>query len=210
MCGRYELIDGQRVFLRFNITTTAPLLRDGVPDNLDVRPSQQVAAVVSDQVLRLMQWGLVPFWAKDATIGHKLINARAEGIAEKPSFKRPLRSQRCILPASAFFEWRAAPGAKAKTKYRIGRRDGELFGLAGLYDTWTSAKSGADAGTTLTTCTIITTTPNAVVAPIHDRMPVILRPEDEADWLNPDLSEPEEIVTYLRPYPDEWLEARVA
>jgi putative SOS response-associated peptidase YedK len=172
MCGRYELIDGGHVFMRFRVTNKVL----PIPDNVDVRPTQQVFALQTDHVLSLMKWGLVPAWAKDPSVGSKVINARAEGIESKPSFKKPLRYQRCIIPASAFFEWKGNPGAKVK--YRIARKDGEL-----------------------TTCTIITTQPNELVAPIHNRMPVILLPEDEDHWLDPDMSEPEEITSLLRPYP---------
>jgi putative SOS response-associated peptidase YedK len=196
MCGRYEIVDGKRIFMRFQVAKAAPEL----PPNLDVRPTQQVPVLLADHELTLMKWGLVPAWAKDETIGSRMINARAEGIADKPAFKRPLRTQRCLLPASAFFEWQGAKGAKVK--YRIARTDGDMVGLAGLYDVWRSPK-----GSELTTCTIITCSPNATVAPIHDRMPVILLPEDEDAWLDPDLTEVEEIRHYLRPYPAELLEA---
>lgn len=126
-------------------------------------------------------------------------------IATPPSAKRALRSQRCLIPASAFFEWAASAGASAaspgrKTKYRIARRDEDLFALAGLYDRWKSP-----TGEELATCTIITTTLNAVMAPIHTRMPVILLPEEEDAWLDPDMTEVERITDYLRPYPDELL-----
>ncbi len=200
MCGRYEIVDGTRIFVRFGVTNATPEMLA----NLDVRPTQQVPALLTDHQLQLMKWGLVPSWAKDEAIGHKMINARAEGIAEKPSFKRPLRTQRCLLPASAFFEWQGATGATkgAKTKYRIGRKDGDMFGLAGLYDVWKSPD-----GHELTTCTIITCQPNAVLAPIHNRMPVILLPDDEDAWLDPDMIEVEAITSFLRPYPDELLEA---
>lgn len=198
MCGRYELVDGQRVFIRFRLTNKIPL----IPDNGDVRPTQHVLVLQADHVLSLMKWGLVPSWAKDPRIGAKLINARAEGIESKPSFKRPLRTQRCIIPASAFFEWQGRPGAKVK--YRIGRRDGDLFGFAGLYDTWRDPRHD---GAELATCTIITTQPNEVVAPIHNRMPVILLPEDEERWLDPDLTEPEALVSLLRPYPSNLITA---
>ena len=133
-----------------------------------------------------------------------MINARAEGIETKPSFKRPLRTQRCVLPASAFFEWQGATKG-AKTKYRIGRKDGELFGRAGLSDVCKSP-----GGHELTTCTIITCAPNAVLAPIHNRMPVILLPEDEDAWLDPDMTEVEALTSYLRPYPEDLLEAVAA
>jgi len=202
MCGRYEIVDGRRVFVRFRVTNPNQVPRIG--DNLDVRPTQQVWALQADRVLSVMRWGLVPAWAKDRRIGAKMINARAEGIASKPSFKRPLRSQRCIIPASAFFEWKGNPGAKVK--YRIARTDDDLFGFAGLYDTWHDPASGDE----LVTCTIITTQPNDVVAPIHNRMPVILLPEDEERWLDPDLSEPEQVVGLLKPYPAELMTARRA
>jgi putative SOS response-associated peptidase YedK len=200
MCGRYELVDGERVFIRFRVTGKAR----AIPDNVDVRPTQQVLTLQADHVLSLMQWGLIPSWAKDPRIGSKMINARAEGIESKPSFKKPLRSQRCIIPASAFFEWKGNPGAKAK--YRIARKDGDLIGFAGLYEHWHNPNDPTVGE--LTTCTIITTQPNDVVAPIHNRMPVILLPDDEDHWLDPDMTEPEEIVSLLKPYPSELLEAR--
>jgi putative SOS response-associated peptidase YedK len=197
MCGRYELVDGQRVFMRFGVTNKVP----PILDNTDVRPTQQVFALETDHVLSLMKWGLVPAWAKDLSVGSKMINARAEGIESKTSFKKPLRYQRCIIPASAFFEWKGNPGAKAK--YRIARKDGDLFGFAGLYEHWRDPNTDGE----LTTCTIITTQPNELVAPIHNRMPVMLLPEDEDHWLDPDMSEPEEIVSLLRPYPAQLMTA---
>jgi putative SOS response-associated peptidase YedK len=169
-------------------------------DNLDIRPTNTVPTIVTDHDLQLMRWGLIPPWAKDPKIGSKMFNARAETVAEKPSFKKALRWQRCLIPASAFFEWQGSPGAKVRQ--RIARKDGELFGFAGLYDTWQSPD-----GQRLATCTVITTTPNRVLAPIHNRMPVIVLPDDEAAWLSPDLTEAEELVGMLQPYPDDLLEA---
>jgi len=162
-----------------------------------------VPTIVTDHELQLMRWGLIPSWAKDPTIGSKMFNARVETVADKLSFKKALRFQHCIIPASAFFDWKGAPGAKVKQ--RIARRDGELFGFAGLYDTWKSPD-----GHRIATCTIITTTPNRVLAPIHNWMPVILLPDDEEAWLDPDLTEVEPIVSMLTPYPDDLLEARAA
>ena len=200
LCGRYEIVDGKRIFVRFKVANRTPEMLA----NLDVRPTQQAPVILPDHQLTLMKWGLAPVWAKDEAIGNKTINARAEGIAEKPSFKRPLRSQRVLLPASAFFEWQGEKGHKTK-KYRIARKDGDMFGLAGLYDVWHSPN-----GNELTTCTIITCQPNTVMAPIHNRMPVILLPDDEDGWLNPDITEVEAITSYLRPYPDDLLETMVA
>lgn len=107
MCGRYEIVDGERIFVRFGVANTTPTILA----NLDVRPTQQVPVLLMDHQLQMMQWGLIPSWAKDPSIGYKMINARSEGIETKPSFKRPLRTQRCLLPASAFFEfiWTQAP-----------------------------------------------------------------------------------------------------
>lgn len=199
MCGRYELVNGQQVFMRFRVTNKVPL----IPDNVDVRPTQEILMLRTDHVLSSAKWGLIPSWAKDPRIGSKMINARAEGIETKPSFRKPLRFQRCIIPASAFFEWKGNPGAKVK--YRIGRKDGELFGFAGLYDTWRDPQ-----GDELTTCTIITTEPNVLVSPIHNRMPVMLLPDDEERWIDPDMTEADEIRSLLRPYPADLLTAQPA
>ncbi len=196
MCGRYEILNGELIVTRFGVRNHTPQLLS----NLDVRPAQQIPVILTDHTLELMKWGLVPSWARDETTGYKMINARAEGIEQKPSFKRALLSQRCIIPASAIFEWKGNPGHK--TKYRIARSDGEMFGLAGLFDIWCSP-----SGNELKTCTIITTTPNEVIEPIHNRMPVILLPEDEDAWINPDMTEQHDIIAYLRPYPNNLLEA---
>lgn len=199
MCGRYELVDGKRVFTRFRVPKPQPTLFD----NVDIRPTTTVPTIITDHALAMMRWGLIPSWATDPKISAKLFNARAETVADKPSFKTALRFHRCLIPASAFFEWQGTPGAKLKQ--RIARTDGELFGLAGLYDTWQSPN-----GHSITSCTIITTTPNRVLAPIHNRMPAILLPDDEEAWLDPDLTEAESLVGMLRPYPDDLLEATAA
>jgi putative SOS response-associated peptidase YedK len=146
----------------------------------------------------LLVWWRSPL--EDGPGSTSIINARAESITDKPTFRQPIRFQRCLVPASAFYEWQGTVKG-AKTKMRIGRRDGEMFGMAGLYDTWKSPD-----GDEIQTCAIITCAPNALMAPIHNRMSVILLPEDEQDWLNPDLTEPDEIQRYLRPYPDDLLE----
>jgi putative SOS response-associated peptidase YedK len=198
-CGRFEVIDGKQVWVRSSFRRAQ---QDVLP-NLDVRPTQPVPIVLADHTLELAQWGLLPSWAPDAKISYSTFNARAEGIETKPAFKRSLVAKRCIIPASAFFEWTGARGHT--TKYRIARRDGDLLGFAGLYDTWRSRD-----GDELKTCTVIMTTPNAVMAPIHTRMPVILLPDQEEAWLDPGMTEPQEILSYLRPYPDELLEAAVA
>ncbi|MCG6197347.1 SOS response-associated peptidase, partial [Anoxybacillus sp. LAT_38] len=124
-----------------------------------------------------LRWGLVPSWAWDEKIGSKMINARAETLREKPAFRRLFERKRCMIPADGFYEWKQM--ARGKQPMRITMRDGEPFAFAGLFDTWT-----APDGHKLHTCTIITTRPNELVADIHDRMPVILRPEHESAWLD--------------------------
>ncbi|WP_343049835.1 SOS response-associated peptidase [Paenibacillus phytohabitans] len=151
--------------------------------------------IASDEGKRLgeLRWGLVPFWAKDDKIGSRMINARAKTVAEKPAFKRLLKSKRCIIPADGFYEWKK--DGTSKQPYRILMTDGSIFSFAGLYDTWEDPE-----GKKVSTCTIITTTPNSLMADIHDRMPVILRPEDEADWLGRDNDDVESLLKLLKPY----------
>lgn len=164
--------------------------------NYNVAPMHNVPAVVArDQGNHLgeLRWGLVPFWAKDDKIGSKMINARAETVAEKPAFKKLLKSKRCIIPADGFYEWKK--DGTSKQPYRILMTDGSIFSLAGLYDTWEDP-----AGKKVSTCTIITTTPNSLMADIHDRMPVILWPEDEADWLGRVNDDVESLLKLLKPY----------
>jgi putative SOS response-associated peptidase YedK len=202
MCGRFELVGTERVFVRFQVTGNHPPL----VDSRDVRPTTNIAAIVQDNQLELMQWWLIPSWGKTGTVDsqHPTFNARAEGIETKASFRGPLRRSRCLIPASAFFEWKGQPGNKRK--YRIARKDGDYFGFAGLYDTWTNRETGEEQKS----CTIITCQPNALMQSIHNRMPVILLSEDEQDWLCPDLHEPEHVLRFLRPYPDDLLVAAVA
>ena len=147
------------------------------------------------------RWGLVPFWAKDAAIGAKMINARAEGIAEKPAFRAAFRARRCLVPADGFFEWRATP--QGKRPYWVGLKGGTSdepppFAFAGLWERWTKAPDGAP----LESCTIVTTEANALLRPIHDRMPVILAPAAYASWLDPATPLPDALAL-LKPYPAE-------
>lgn len=148
---------------------------------------------------RLFRWGLIPFWAKDASIGNKLINARSETIAEKPSFKHALSRRRCLIPVDGFYEWKKAAGGKIPMHIRY--RDGRLFSFAGLWETWTP-----DDQPPVSTCTILTTEPNELMAPIHNRMPVILDPKTEATWLDPE-TPPAVRLELLRPFPSDELEA---
>src|SRR5206468_583119 len=127
-----------------------------------------------------MRWGLIPGWAKDPGIGYKMIDARAEGIAEKPAFRAAFKVRHCIVPADGFYEWRRR-GDGPKQPYLIRRRDGAPMGFAGLWETWIDRATGEE----ITTCTIITCAPNELMADLHDRMPVILDPKDYDTWLDP-------------------------
>jgi putative SOS response-associated peptidase YedK len=171
-----------------------------------VAPTQAVVTVTDDGTRRLeeMRWGLVPRWAKDPKGGARMINARAETLAERPAFRGVLRRQRCLIPADGFYEWaEAASGRMAKQPMYVRLRTGEPFAFAGLWDEWRPPAGGEP----LRTCTIVTTEANALLATFHHRMPVILAPEVEAVWLDPALTDPEPLRSLLVPYPAEAMEA---
>lgn len=166
----------------------------------NIAPGQQAAAVLFDGRRKVegLQWGLIPFWAKDPKIGYKMINARAETLAEKHSFRNSLRKKRCLVVADGFYEWRK-DGAK-KTPMYVRLKGGRPFGFAGLYDDWKSPE-----GKAVRTFTIVTTPPNKLISPIHDRMPVILPKEAYAAWLGQE--GPGEVLNLLRPFPESEMEA---
>ena len=202
MCGRFTLTtDPGVVARRFG---APPYHGGGTTPRYNIAPTQMVITVTDDGARQLeqMRWGLIPRWAKDASIGSKLINARAETLAEKPSFREALRRRRCLIPADGFYEWVAVPGLKRKQPMRIGLKSGEPFAFAGLWDEWRSPE-----GTPLRTCTIVTTTPNELIATLHHRMPVILTSEAERRWLDPAVTDPEALLPLLAPYPAELMEA---
>lgn len=201
MCGRYMLLRPNDLFERFGVASWL----EGLLENADVRPTQTAPVIGMDRRAELMRWGLVPAWAKDAASGAKMINARAETLDQKPSFRRPLRTGRCLIPATGFYEWQASPAGRGKVKYLFARADGDMFGFAGLCDVWRDPLGGE-----LKTYTIITTTPNVTVAPIHDRMPAILTRETEQIWLDPDERDPRALIPCLLPLPDGELVAQVA
>jgi putative SOS response-associated peptidase YedK len=199
MCGRYTL--------RVSPAELAEIF--GVLEAIEwsprynIAPTQTVAAVRSmengnGRRLSLLKWGLVPSWADDPKIGSNLINARAETVATKPAFRTALRKKRCLVPADGFYEWQAVPGRKTKQPFFIGVRDVPVFAFAGLWEHWTSPE-----GTPLETCTIITTEANELMRPVHNRMPVILDPQDYGRWLDRDRQDPQEVLPLLRPYPAE-------
>ncbi|MEW6624470.1 MAG: SOS response-associated peptidase [Bacillota bacterium] len=179
MCGRFTLTsDFTMIYKRFNILKKIKL--DYKP-SYNIAPTQNVLVITKDEKegneLRLMRWGLIPFWAKDMSIGSKMINARAETLTEKPSFKHLLYKSRCLILADSFYEWQSI-GTKKKA-YRILLKDALPFAMAGLYDKWVSP-----LGEEIYSCTIITTKSNSLIKQIHDRMPVILNAKNEVLWLN--------------------------
>lgn len=193
MCGRFIVVaDLSKVVEAFDIRDVACEYR---PSH-NVFPGQQVVAVVHEGRNRLMdfKWGLIPSWAKDPSIGHKMINARAETIAEKPSFMAAFKKQRCLIVADGFYEWKA--DGKKKIPMQIGLKSGEPFGFAGLHEVWRSP-----AGQSIRTCTIITTDANELIKPVHDRMPVILPKDFESAWLDPDQTDYRRLSSVLKPYP---------
>jgi putative SOS response-associated peptidase YedK len=202
MCGRFtQHHDADTIMNRFGVQAQ---LFDIEP-RYNIAPSQPVPVIVTEgttkeRILDGFQWGLVPFWAKDPSIGNKMINARAETVAEKPAFRAALTRRRCLLPVDGFYEWNKAGGTRQPLHFR--RKDGELFGFAGLWEEWQSPD-----GSPLRTCTIITTEANGVVAPYHDRMPVILTDEEGiALWLDESVRAAKDVLPLLVPYPDAEME----
>ncbi len=200
MCGRYAIVldSGGSLQRRFSLEDVP----GGPATHFNVAPTQTMPVVVrnSPNHVEMMRWGLIPSWAKDAAIGSRMINARAETVAEKPAFRKPFRSQRCLVPASGFFEWKRE--GDTKTPHFIHLTDEPLFAFAGLYDRWHDPN-----GEIVQSYTILTTEPNALMRGIHNRMPVILDREDEDLWLDPDISEPERLLPLLRSYPATAMEA---
>ena len=200
MCGRFSLTpDLDKLQLRFGFKA-ADL---SYTPRYNVAPPQEVLTVTGEgeeDVAQLMKWGLIPFWAKDPSIGNRMINARAETVVEKPSFRQAFQKRRCLIVADGFYEWRKE--GKNKIPMRIILKSGEPFGFAGLWETWKSPD-----GRLVKSCTIITTTPNSVIEPIHNRMPVILTSEGEALWLDLNHSDPSELRELLLPYPADQMDA---
>ncbi|QNN24064.1 SOS response-associated peptidase [Planctomycetales bacterium ZRK34] len=198
MCGRYALRSREAY-----LAAVYGLIDvfGGLTPRYNIAPMQWAPVVVNDaggkRVLRSMRWGLTPRWADDPAIGNRLINARAETIAAKPAFREAYQHRRCAIPADGFYEWQKQ--GRGKQPYYIHRRDGEPLAFAGLWESWT----GPDRQS-LDTFTIITTEPNELMRPIHNRMPVILQADEVADWLGDDILA---AAKRLRPCDDDLLEA---
>ncbi len=201
MCGRFTLTvdpaELQEHFKNFAFP-------EKYAARYNIAPSQAILAIPNDgqNAADFFLWGLIPSWAKDASIGSRMINARGETLAEKPSYRGVYKYKRCLIPADGFYEWKGQVGTKAKSPYFIHLKDGQPFAFAGLWDEWHAAD-----GAPIRTCTIITTSPNQLMAPIHDRMPVILRPEDYGEWLDASARTPDSLQHLIAAFPPDRMEA---
>ena len=200
MCARFTLRSDSYGLASLFGLSEAPDLEP----RYNIAPTQDVAAVIETEDhrrrLEMFRWGLIPSWAKDESIGQRMINARSETVAEKPSFRAALKRRRCLIAADGFFEWREEGGRKQP--YLFERKDGKPFGMAGLWEVWHRPEDGE-----VRSCTILTTDANATVRPYHDRMPVILDPADFETWLDPELDRSEALTSLLKPAPEDLLEA---
>ncbi len=202
MCGRYTLHQkADKLAKRFNLAT----LPAHIAESYNVAPGQIMPVITEDEdgrKLELMKWGLIPSWSKDPKIGYKLINARGDGIFDKPMWRNVILRKRALIPADGFYEWKRSADPKGhKQPFYIHPKQDELFAFAGVWETWKDIE-----GKEWKTYSIITTEPNREMSSIHNRMPVILHPEDEASWLEPSRVSRSDIEPYLRPYEDNGLE----
>lgn len=195
---------------RFSLSTDISLLQEQFDFDLDgtfqprynIAPSQEILVVGSNgykRVGRTMKWGLIPPWSTDEKIGYKMINARAETLEDKASFKQPFKTKRCLILSDGFYEWKI--NANGKQPYRFILKNQKPFAMAGLWERWDKG------GMPLFTCTIITTTPNSLTKDVHDRMPVILKEDAYGAWLNRNLTDISQLKDFLQPYPAEEMSA---
>jgi putative SOS response-associated peptidase YedK len=226
MCGRYASSRRPEDLVEeFEIDKVE--VKETLAPDYNVAPTKQVYAVVqrpprdtgpddeapSERQLRTVRWGLVPFWAKDPSIGNKMINARMETVHEKPAFRRPFASRRCLLPADGYFEWypteqKTKAGKPVKQPFFIRPADGGVLAMAGLYEIWRDPTRDEDDPQRFTwTCTVLTTTAEDAVGHIHDRMPLLVEPERYAAWLEPGLSDVDDLKRLLVPAAPGRLEA---
>jgi putative SOS response-associated peptidase YedK len=200
VCGRFTQASPGEVIAELFDLPEVPRLAP----RWNIAPTQPVGAVRTGaggaRELVELHWGLIPSWAKERSVGARMINARAETVAEKPAFRAALRARRCLIVADGFYEWRKT-GAR-KQPHFIRLRDGRPFAFAGLWERWAAGPDEA-----VESCVIVTTTPNELLAPIHDRMPVILAPSDFAGWLDPGTRDASRVLPLLRPHPADEMEA---
>ncbi|WP_216828605.1 SOS response-associated peptidase [Alkalihalobacterium elongatum] len=201
MCGRFTLsADPSLLKERFEIVND---FEDQYAVRYNIAPSQNILTVINDgqdNRAGYLRWGLIPSWAKDPKIGYKLINARAETLAEKPSFKQAYKKRRCLVIADSFYEWKKVKNKKVPVRIKL-KQEG-VFAMAGLWERWKSTDDNI-----IYSCTIITTSPNLFMKDIHDRMPVILTKETEKVWLHNKIEDPHTLDDILQPYPPEEMEA---
>ncbi|MDD1656263.1 MAG: SOS response-associated peptidase [Methanomicrobiales archaeon] len=197
MCGRFTIAPLVDLFERFHVTERVPL---PLP-RYNVAPSQEIPVVTREgsNRMEMMRWGLVPSWTKDLQAARKPINARAETLSERPTFRGPLKHHRCLVPSTGFYEWKKE--GSIRVPYFVHLEGGALFAFAGIYDVWRDPAGGETRS-----FTIITTAPNRTLSSLHDRMPAILREEDEERWLQSRPLEPAAIAEILAPFPDGTLE----
>ncbi len=197
MCGRFTLTadpaELQEAFPQFNVPQQ-------MPPSYNIAPTQPIPVVPNDgrNAVDFFVWGLIPSWAKDPSFGNRLINARSETLGQKPSFRTAYKRRRCLILADGFYEWVKQPGSKSKIPHYITLKDRKPFAFAGLWERWFSPD-----GSEIKSATIITTQPNVLVAKLHNRMPVILPPEDYARWIDPAERAPAALQALLAPFPAE-------
>ncbi|MEN6625519.1 MAG: SOS response-associated peptidase [Candidatus Sumerlaeia bacterium] len=199
MCGRFTQTQSPQALAEAFGLGEIPA---GLEARYNIAPTQWVAAVRAQEPggkrqLTLLRWGLIPGWARDASVGARMINAKCETAAQKPAFREPFRRRRCLIPADGFFEWEKTPSERVPYYYFL--KGHALFALAGLWDRWRHP-----GGETIESFTILTTGANALVAPVHDRMPVIVGPEHYGRWLDPAA----DVKALLAPYPAEAMDRR--
>ncbi|OGH55936.1 MAG: hypothetical protein A3G34_01935 [Candidatus Lindowbacteria bacterium RIFCSPLOWO2_12_FULL_62_27] len=199
MCGRFSCA-GEDIEERFEVDLPKKLC---VTPRYNIAPGQDSPVVVrtgGGKLLRSHKWGLIPSWAKEEAIGYKMINARAETLAEKPAYRKAFERRRCLVPADGFYEWLKEGRLKLPVRFVLKSR--ETFAFAGLWETWKKP-----SGEELLSFTIITTHANDLIKPVHERMPVILLRENEEAWLDPNLKDTAKLQDYLTPYPPDRMEA---
>ncbi len=200
MCGRYTQTGRMEELLKLLQVARMPQLKP----RFNIAPSQTVACVRNapengHRECVMLKWGLIPSWAKDISNGNKMINARSETVAEKPSFRNAFQSRRCLVLADGFYEWKRE--GKAKQPYYICFKDHRLFAFAGLWERWGKAEP------TIESCTVITTNPNTLMTPIYPRMPVILAPNNYELWLDPSIQAPTLLASLMTPHPSDEMKA---
>lgn len=201
MCGRYSFTQvTEAIADKFQVKEVPE-----ISPRYNIAPTQQIATVLvdsesSERQLKMLRWGLIPSWAKDAKMGAKLINARAETVAEKPAFRAAFKKRRCLILADGFYEWQTQNGEKQPFYFRL--ENGEPFAFAGLWEHWEKGE-----GEPIESCTILTTEANELMHPIHDRMPVILEAKNYEQWLDPEAKKVELLQSLLQPYPTEEMTA---